>query len=198
MDRQRLKANRLDESSLPPAHAVPLPGALALPRAERDVSVHPTTLLPGTVQIELDFAERLRSGQDFAACYADLDHFKEFNDTHGHQAGDEVLREIADAIKDAVHGVGFPARYGGEEFGVIMLCDAPEETKALAEEVRSAIECRHVPWNGAILHVTASVGYATAAPADTLMRCDQLVSQADECLYEAKRAGRNQVRPLAA
>lgn len=138
------------------------------------------------------------TGQTVGLILLDIDHFKEFNDTHGHQAGDEVLREIADAIKCAVGRAGFAARYGGEEFGVIMLCDSPDDTKEMAEAVRSAIECRHVAWNGAILHVTASVGYATTTPSIQLIRCDQLVSVADECLYEAKRSGRNQVRPLAA
>jgi PleD family two-component response regulator len=65
--------------------------AMALHRADRDVGVHPTTLLPGTVQIERDIAERLASGEKFAVCYADLDHFKEFNDRYGYNHGDRVI-----------------------------------------------------------------------------------------------------------
>src|SRR5690606_21086703 len=76
--------------------------ALALRRAERDVSVHPTTRLPGTVQIERDFTERLRSGQKFAVCYADLDYFKEFNDRYGYHRGDRVILITSRILRDIV------------------------------------------------------------------------------------------------
>jgi diguanylate cyclase (GGDEF)-like protein len=93
--------------------------ALALRRAERDVSVHPTTLLPGTVQIERDFAERLRSGEKFAVCYADLDHFKEFNDRYGYHCGDRVILIVSRILRDVVLGRtkgGFVGHIGGDDF----------------------------------------------------------------------------------
>ena len=75
---------------------------LALDRADRDVSVNPSTRLPGTVQIERDMAERLRSGELFAVCYADLDHFKEFNDRYGYNEGDRVILLLSRILRDVV------------------------------------------------------------------------------------------------
>jgi diguanylate cyclase (GGDEF)-like protein len=92
---------------------------MALRRAERDVSVHPTTLLPGTVQIERDIAERLRSGARFAVCYADLDHFKEFNDRYGYNNGDRVILILSRILRDVVraHSPGaFVGHIGGDDF----------------------------------------------------------------------------------
>jgi GGDEF domain-containing protein len=92
---------------------------MALQRAERDVSVHPTTRLPGTVQIERDIAERLHSGEKFAVCYADLDHFKEFNDRYGYNHGDGVILILSRILRDVVkaHSPGaFVGHIGGDDF----------------------------------------------------------------------------------
>jgi diguanylate cyclase (GGDEF)-like protein len=92
---------------------------LALRRAERDVSVHPTTRLPGTVQIERDFGERLRSGERFAVCYADLDNFKEFNDRYGYNHGDRVILIVSRILRDVVRAYsasGFVGHIGGDDF----------------------------------------------------------------------------------
>jgi diguanylate cyclase (GGDEF)-like protein len=92
---------------------------LALRRAERDVSVHPTTRLPGTVQIERDFADRLQRGEKFAVCYADLDHFKEFNDRYGYHHGDRVILIVSRILRDVVRGhspAGFVGHIGGDDF----------------------------------------------------------------------------------
>jgi diguanylate cyclase (GGDEF)-like protein len=92
---------------------------LVLRRAERDLSVHPTTRLPGTVQIERDFAERLRSGELFAVCYADLDHFKEFNDRYGYNRGDCVILIVSRILRDVVRAYaqgGFVGHIGGDDF----------------------------------------------------------------------------------
>lgn len=93
--------------------------SLALRRAERDVSVHPTTRLPGTVQIERDFGERLASGQKFAVCYADIDHFKEFNDRYGYHLGDRVILITSRILRDVVRARapgGFVGHIGGDDF----------------------------------------------------------------------------------
>jgi PleD family two-component response regulator len=103
-----------------PARETDLRLELALRRAERDVSVHPTTRLPGTVQIERDFAERLRRDEAFAVCYADLDHFKEFNDRYSYYEGDRVIRILAKILHDVVKGLcfedGFVGHIGGDDF----------------------------------------------------------------------------------
>lgn len=88
-------------------------------RAERDVSVHPTTRLPGTVQIERDIGERLASGEEFAVCYADLDNFKEFNDRYGYNHGDHVILLLSKILRDVVRGLapgGFVGHIGGDDF----------------------------------------------------------------------------------
>ncbi len=90
-----------------------------LHRADRDVSVHPTTRLPGTIQIERDIAARMRRQMPFAVCYADLDHFKEFNDRYGYNEGDRVIRVLARILRDVVRGRspdGFVGHIGGDDF----------------------------------------------------------------------------------
>ena len=92
---------------------------MLLRRADRDVSVHPTTRLPGTVQIERDMAERIARSELFAVCYADLDHFKEFNDRYGYNEGDRVIRILARVLRDIVKGYapdGFVGHIGGDDF----------------------------------------------------------------------------------
>jgi diguanylate cyclase (GGDEF)-like protein len=114
--------------------------ALALRRAERDVSVHPTTRLPGTVQIERDFAERLGSGQRFAVCYADLDHFKEYNDRYGYHQGDRIILIVSRILRDIVRGRapgGFVGHIGGDDF----IFSVPLETMRICcEEVLEAFD----------------------------------------------------------
>lgn len=90
-----------------------------LRRTDRDISVHPTTRLPGAVPIERDIGERMERGESFAVCYADLDHFKEFNDRYGYNAGDRVIRILARILRDVVRGHapnGFIGHIGGDDF----------------------------------------------------------------------------------
>ncbi|MCG6988371.1 MAG: diguanylate cyclase [Gemmatimonadetes bacterium] len=90
-----------------------------LRRADRDVSVHPTTRLPGTNHIARDMAYRLEAGERFAVCYADLDHFKEFNDRYGYTYGDGVIRILSRILRDMVRGLapgGFVGHIGGDDF----------------------------------------------------------------------------------
>lgn len=90
-----------------------------LRRTDRDVSVHPTTRLPGTNHIARDMQTRLTAGQKFAVCYADLDHFKEFNDRYGYSFGDGVIRMLSRILRDMVRGLsedGFVGHIGGDDF----------------------------------------------------------------------------------
>jgi GGDEF domain-containing protein len=92
---------------------------LALRRAARDVSVHPTTRLPGTSQIERDIHERVQTATGFAVCYADLDHFKEFNDRYGYGSGDRVILLLSKILRDVVRALapgGFVGHIGGDDF----------------------------------------------------------------------------------
>ena len=92
---------------------------VALNRADRDVSVHPTTRLPGTPQIERNITDRIRREELFAVCYADLDHFKEFNDRYGYNEGDRVIKLLSRVLRDVVKGHsqdGFIGHIGGDDF----------------------------------------------------------------------------------
>ena len=98
--------------------------AAMLRRSERDIYVHPSTRLPGTVTIEAEIARRLASGVLFAVCYADLDHFKEFNDRYGYYEGDRIIRLLAQILHDVVWGMcaeqGFVGHIGGDDFIAIV------------------------------------------------------------------------------
>lgn len=118
---------------------------LLLRRATRDVSVHPTTRLPGTPQIERDLASRLASGDPFAFCYADLDHFKEFNDRYGYNRGDRVIYLVSLILRDLVRGLapgGFVGHIGGDDFIFTVPLDAMEST---CDEVLDLFDAL-IPW----------------------------------------------------
>lgn len=91
-----------------------------LRRSDRDTDVHPSTRLPGTREIEAELSRRVAKGEKFAACYADLDHFKEFNDRYGYHHGDQVIRLLARILHDVVKGLcveeGFVGHIGGDDF----------------------------------------------------------------------------------
>ncbi len=102
-----------------------------LKRADRDVSVHPTTRLPGTNHIARDMQSRLETSETFAVCYADLDHFKEFNDRYGYAFGDAVIRLLSRILRDIVRGLapgGFVGHIGGDDFIFNVPVEYLEET----------------------------------------------------------------------
>lgn len=123
----------------------------------------------------------------------DLDHFKDFNDTHGHAAGDAALRSLAEALRAAVRHEDVVARWGGEEFVVLLPETRAADALARIEDVRKALE-RAIPLTtrtGTALGITASAGVA-AWPGDGL-EVDEVLAAADRRLYAAKLAGRNRV-----
>lgn len=137
-------------------------------------------------------------GRPLSVCITDIDRFKQVNDSYGHDAGDDVLREFAARIRATVRGADLACRYGGEEFVVVMPDTSAEAAAAIAERLRSMIEDRPftLRTSPATLHVTASMGIATFAPGvDTP---EQLLKQADRALYQAKSSGRNRVVAAAA
>jgi diguanylate cyclase (GGDEF)-like protein len=103
-----------------------------LRRSDRDVFVHPSTRLPGTIDIEAEITRRLHQDAPFAVCYADLDHFKEFNDRYSYYDGDRVIRILAKILHDVVKGVcaeqGFVGHIGGDDFIFIIPAEAVNET----------------------------------------------------------------------
>jgi diguanylate cyclase (GGDEF)-like protein len=103
-----------------------------LRRSDRDLYVHPSTRLPGAIEIEAEIGRRLALDLHFATCYADLDHFKEFNDRYSYYEGDRVIRILAQILHDVVKGVchedGFVGHIGGDDFIFIIPMEAINET----------------------------------------------------------------------
>ncbi len=121
----------------------------------------------------------------------DIDHFKPFNDTYGHQTGDEVLRRVANNLNESIRSVDIPARYGGEEFSVVLpQCDLDHATE-IAWRICTSIAENEMNVDGQLLSVTVSVGVA-AYPGQA-QDYISLIQEADRYLYQAKAAGRNRV-----
>lgn len=136
--------------------------------------------------------------ESLAVILMDIDHFKKINDTHGHPAGDMVLKKTAELIQGAVRQkrtlkeVDFVARYGGEEFIVLIRRNSLEQTaQKIAERIRAVIEAADYSWNGVKVTVTVSLGVAVLRPDETIP--DAVVHRADKALYLAKESGRNRV-----
>lgn len=128
------------------------------------------------------------NGLPFYLVLLDVDHFKKFNDRHGHQAGDEVLKGVGRILSETVREQDFVARYGGEEFAVIVPETTTRDAKATAEQIRSAVESGRFDYKGQQLQVTASLGMAGASAGQ---EPKSLIQRADEALYAAKHNGRN-------
>jgi diguanylate cyclase (GGDEF)-like protein len=123
-----------------------------------------------------------------------VDRFKLINDTHGHLAGDQVLRHIAQVLDGNVRKVDYCARYGGEEFAVIAPCTPQAGLLQLAERLRQSVESSQLSWESIQFRATISLGAVVAEKvADTSIAGKELLRVADKLLYEAKCAGRNQV-----
>lgn len=126
----------------------------------------------------------------------DIDHFKSINDTHGHAAGDAVLRKLAATVQGVVVEPCLFARVGGEEFSVLCPGLDHEAVSSLSEKIRAAIEATTFDFGDLVIPVTASVGAATRAPGSD-ENGKTLYEAADAKLYEAKNAGRNRVASVA-
>jgi diguanylate cyclase (GGDEF)-like protein len=132
-----------------------------------------------------------RSGEEALLLILDIDHFKRVNDTHGHPAGDAVIRAVAHSLRDSVRPSDTPARIGGEEFAVILPNCGPDHGRIVAERFRERIAGLKIDAApGLVLQVTVSIGGAFAAP--WVRTTPGLwVERADQKLYSAKTAGRN-------
>jgi len=167
------------------------------------------TGLPGRRALE----ERLRSlDNSYAIAMVDVDHFKKFNDTHGHAIGDQVLKLVGGQLGQ-IAGGGIAYRYGGEEFCVLFPGASLDEAERELESIRDAIEKYRMAVRGEdrpkkaevgaklrgaaapekLLSVTVSIGVAAPSETETLATPHQVIRAADEALYRAKQGGRNRV-----
>jgi diguanylate cyclase (GGDEF)-like protein len=175
--------------------------AAALASADRHGSMTHMALVDGLTslgnrrRLDHDLSATLQkavaAGLPVAFAMVDVDHFKNYNDSHGHGAGDEALRQVASVIAAHVRDSDIVYRYGGEEFSILLPGSNAEEAQSVAERVRAAVQDASFPGEemqpGGTL--TVSVGVATLASSTP----DALKARADTALYDAKSNGRNQV-----
>ena len=149
--------------------------------------------LVGYLDQQVNVAERASS--PLSVLMLDLDHFKDVNDTHGHPAGDRLLRQFASLMVETIRKSDLAARYGGEEFVVVMANTSRADAEVVADKIRSAVEAMSVGLNdGAKVQITVSIGGVTFPEGSKGAR--NLLDLADRALYAAKRNGRNRVEFL--
>lgn len=152
------------------------------------------TQLPNREHMETELYSRLqefkRYGMPFGVLFLDIDHFKEFNDTMGHDAGDRVLKTVSATLRGSARPFDVFGRWGGEEFvGVIRNID-PETLAMVGNRYLKLIEKSHVVIEGKQIGITVSIGATAVRPKDTI---DTLIKRADRFMYQSKQNGRNRL-----
>jgi two-component system cell cycle response regulator len=142
--------------------------------------------------IEREIARALRYRRELSLVMFDIDHFKAINDTHGHLAGDSVLKMLALTVKNKIRREDLFARYGGEEFAIVLPEIDGHNAHQFSEKIRRIVETTDFRFEGVKMEVTISLGVAALDQETT--DSAGLIKRADERLYEAKNAGRNCVR----
>jgi len=146
--------------------------------------------------LDKEWKRARREQQTLSLVMLDVDHFKQFNDNYGHQAGDACLVQVAAALQSSIHRPSdTPARYGGEEFIVILPGTPNEGALAMAENFRQAIIALNIPHkhSSAASHVTVSLGVATTTTQGEDRTIEGLLKAVDDALYQAKENGRNRI-----
>ena len=146
-------------------------------------------------QLEQEFNRCKRTSVSASLLMFDIDHFKQFNDHHGHVAGDNILRAVATQLKRLQRATDLPGRYGGEEFAIILPDTRADAALYVAERLRRKIAELRTEWHGESLRVTASIGVSEFD--NTMPTHQSWIDHCDAALYEAKNKGRNCCRIAA-
>ena len=141
---------------------------------------------------EHELSRSKRYNRPCALVFMDIDNFKRFNDTYGHQLGDTVLKEVAGVIKENIRNTDIAARYGGEEFVVVLPESTIEQAASFAEKIRELVENLDITYSDKSLSVTLSLGIASFP--ENAATTEELIRLADKALYKAKGDGKNCVR----
>ncbi|WP_223480844.1 MULTISPECIES: GGDEF domain-containing protein [unclassified Pseudomonas] len=141
-----------------------------------------------TLQREIDMSRRHL--QPLSLLMLDIDHFKQINDTHGHSAGDDVLKGVAASIKSQLRNVDMVFRFGGEEFLILLSNTGREAAAMVGERLRLAAQAKDFSADGNLIELTVSLGCSTLLPGES---AESLLRRADSALYVAKREGRNRL-----
>ena len=140
--------------------------------------------------LHAEFDRYKRTGQNVTLIMFDIDHFKNINDTFGHQAGDEVIRQAARTLRRTVRKTDIPGRYGGEEFAVILVDTDLDNAMILAERIRKRVESLTVKYDGMKINFSISLGVAQLN--ESVTDYNEWLEQSDKALYFSKQNGRNQ------
>jgi diguanylate cyclase (GGDEF)-like protein len=141
-----------------------------------------------TLQREIEMSRRHQ--QPLSLLMLDIDHFKHINDTHGHSAGDDVLKAVATSIKEQLRNVDMVFRFGGEEFLILLSNTSREAAAMVGERLRFAVQAHDYTADGNMIELTVSLGCSTLLPGESV---ESLLRRADSALYVAKREGRNRL-----
>jgi diguanylate cyclase (GGDEF)-like protein len=159
-----------------------------LAHTEAQAQVDPLTGLPNRRTLEERTRDLLTSEQPFVVAYADLDHFKNLNDMHGHDTGDRALRLFARVLRDSIRPNDIPARYGGEEFVVVLPNCSVIDARVVAERIRTQLLDALI--GGSVPSFTVSIGLAEAEGGEAV---SEVIDRADAALLRAKQLGRDRV-----
>lgn len=139
--------------------------------------------------LEIEYMRQQRNVREMCLIMFDIDHFKKVNDNYGHQAGDDVIRAVSDAVRENSRATDVSGRYGGEEFTILLLDSSIENAYQFSERLRESIANTSVKTEAGDLSVTVSLG--VAAFSETYQHHGQWIEAADKALYESKEGGRN-------